>query len=109
MEKDIGRVKKNEGTEIVVRIDDYKGKKGVTIREYITGERYTGFTKAGTRIPAEKFLEFRELVNKIDLNELKPEEKQKAGSDKSEGKKASPAKVETEEESEEEDEDEELE
>ena len=66
MEKDIGKIKKNENTEIIVRIDDFGGKTGVTIR---------GFTKAGTRIPADKFLEFRELVNKINLSELTSEEK----------------------------------
>ena len=70
MDKDIGRIKKNEGTEVVVRLDEYKGKKGITIREYITSEKYTGFTKAGTRIPADKFLEFRDLINRVDLSEL---------------------------------------
>ncbi|OIO41471.1 hypothetical protein AUJ10_00585 [Candidatus Pacearchaeota archaeon CG1_02_31_27] len=71
MEKDIGKIQKNENTEIVVRIDDFNDKIGVTIREFTTSDRYTGFTKSGTRIPAEKFLEFRELINKIDLNDLK--------------------------------------
>ncbi|MBM3234603.1 hypothetical protein FJZ19_05935 [Candidatus Pacearchaeota archaeon] len=75
MEKDIGKMKKNEATDIVVRIDDYGGKKGVTIREFLTSERYTGFTKAGTRIPAEKFLEFREIINSIKLDDLKQDEK----------------------------------
>ncbi len=70
MEKDIGKIRKNESTEVVVRIDDFGGKRGVTIREYVTGEKYTGFTKSGTRIPAENFLEFRELVNKVSLNDL---------------------------------------
>jgi hypothetical protein len=73
MEKDIGRVKKNDNTDIIVRIDDFGGKAGVTIREFVNDSRtgYKGFTKAGTRIPAEKFLEFRELVNAISLDELK--------------------------------------
>jgi len=73
MEKDIGKIKKNEVTDIVIRIDDYGGKRGVTIREFTTSERYTGFTKSGTRIPAEKFLEFREAINSINLDELKSE------------------------------------
>ncbi len=73
MEKDIGKIKKNEMTDIVVRIDDYGGKTGVTIREFTTSERYTGFTKSGTRIPAEKFLEFRELINSVNLDDLKQE------------------------------------
>ncbi len=57
MEKDIGRVRKNETSEIVVRIDDFGGRRGLTIREFVTSERYTGFTKAGVRIPASE--EFR--------------------------------------------------
>lgn len=71
MEKDIGKINKNSMTDIVVRIDDFKGKKGITIREFNTSEGYTGFTKSGTRIPAEKFLEFRELINTIKLEDLK--------------------------------------
>jgi hypothetical protein len=74
MEKDIGKIKKNDQTDIIVRIDDFGGKKGVTIREFTTSERYTGFTKSGTRIPPEKFLEFRELINAISLEDLKQEE-----------------------------------
>ena len=71
--KDIGRIKKNDDTEIVVRLDDFGGKRGLTIREFVTSEKYTGFTKSGTRISAEKFLEFRELINSVDINELKSE------------------------------------
>ena len=70
MEKDIGKIPKNETTEIVVRIDDFGGRPGVTIREFVTSDRYTGFTKAGTRIAADKFLEFRDMINQIDLSEL---------------------------------------
>ncbi len=71
MEKNIGKVAKNSDTEIVVRIDDFGGKRGVTIREIVRSERYSGFTKAGTRIPAEKFLEFRKLIDSVDENDLK--------------------------------------
>lgn len=70
MEKDIGRIKKNEETDIVIRIDDFGGKKGVTIREFITSQKYSGFTKSGTRIPADKLAEFKELVNAIDEKDL---------------------------------------
>ncbi len=78
MEKDIGKIKKNDNTDVVIRIDDFGGKTGLTIREFTTSERYTGFTKSGTRIPAEKFLEFREMVNSISLGDLKPSEESKA-------------------------------
>jgi hypothetical protein len=71
VEKDFGKIKKNDQTDIVIRIDDFGGKPGLTIREFTTSDRYTGFTKSGTRIPAEKFLEFREIINGISLEELK--------------------------------------
>ncbi|MEM4259284.1 MAG: hypothetical protein QXS38_00790 [Candidatus Pacearchaeota archaeon] len=70
MEKDIGKVPKNQDSDIVVRIDDFGGKIGVTIREFVHSDRYTGFTKAGTRISAENFKAFKDLINSIDENEL---------------------------------------
>lgn len=81
MEKDIGKIPKNPTTDIVVRIDDFGGKRGVTIREFVTSDRYTGFSKAGTRIPPEHFVKFREMINSIDLDELN------AGADAAEPKK----------------------
>lgn len=89
MEKDIGKIKKNDQTDIVVRIDDFGGKRGVTVREFTTSERYTGFTKSGTRIPPEKFLEFRELINAINLDDLKSEvvAEEKEGEKKEDSKK----------------------
>ena len=70
MEKDIGKIKKTDTTDIIVRVDEYKGKKGLTIREFITSEKYTGFSKAGTRIPAEAFFDFREMINSIDTKDI---------------------------------------
>ena len=70
MEKDIGKIPKNPDTDIVIRIDDFGGKRGLTIREFVKSERYTGFTKAGTRISADKFKIFKEAINSIDENEL---------------------------------------
>jgi len=71
VEKDIGKIPKREDTDIVVRIDDFAGFPGVTIREFVTSEKYTGFTKQGTKIPADKFVEFREMINSINLEDLK--------------------------------------
>ena len=70
MEKDIDRIPKNPDTDIVIRIDDFGGRRGVTIREFWRGERYTGFTKAGTKIPADKFKAFKEAINSINEKEL---------------------------------------
>lgn len=70
MKKDIGKIRKNEITDIIIILDDFGGRAGLTIREYTTSDRYTGFTKSGTRIPAESFSEFRELINSVDEAEL---------------------------------------
>ena len=97
MEKDIGKIKKNDQTDIIVRIDEFGGKPGVTIREFVTSERYTGFTKSGTRIPADSFLNFRELINAIKLDELTVSSaSQSTLSEK--GKDKKPAKKESKEE-----------
>ncbi len=73
MEKDIDRITKNPETDIVIRIDDFGGKRGLTIREFVRSERYTGFTKAGTRIPANQFKAFKDAINSIDENDLEEE------------------------------------
>ncbi len=68
MEKDIGEIGLTESTTIKVRIDEYDGKPGLTIRKFITTEKYTGFTKQGVRIPVEKWSEFKALVDQADLD-----------------------------------------
>jgi len=78
MEKDIDRIQKNPDTDIVIRIDDFGGKTGLTIREFVKSERYTGFTKAGTRIPAEHFKAFKAAINSIDEKDLKSTQDQAA-------------------------------
>ena len=70
MEKDIEKIPKNPDTDIVIRIDDFGGNVGLTIREFIRSERYTGFTKAGTRVPASQFKAFKEAINSIDEEEI---------------------------------------
>jgi hypothetical protein len=74
MEKDVGKIKKNDNTDIVIRVDDFGGKIGVTIREFTNDQRtgYKGFTKAGTRITAEQFQEFKDMINSIKLEGLEP-------------------------------------
>ena len=78
MEKDIGKINKGEYqgtvTEIVVGIKEYNGKVGVDIREFVAGEKYTGPTKKGLRIPVENFPKFKEMINSITEEDLKQEE-----------------------------------
>ncbi len=70
MDKEIDKIPKNQDTDIVIRIDEFNGTKGLTIREFVKSERYTGFTKAGTRIPADKFHLFKKAINMIDEKDL---------------------------------------
>jgi hypothetical protein len=77
MEKDIGKIKKNDMTEIIIRVDDFGGRVGLTIREFVTSDKYTGFTKAGVRISSENFPKFKEMINSVkaeDMKETKKEE-----------------------------------
>ncbi len=71
MEKDLGKIKKNDTTDIVIRLDDFGGRPGVTIREFVTSERYTGFTKSGVKIPAADFMKFKEMINSVSEEHLK--------------------------------------
>ena len=75
MDKDIGKINKGEYqgtlTDIVVGVREYNGKVGVDIREFTTSDKYTGPTKKGLRIPAEKFQEFKQLINSISQDDLK--------------------------------------
>jgi len=73
MEKDIGKIKKNDQSDVIIRIDDFGGRKGLTIREFVTSERYTGFTKSGVRILSTDFPKFKEMINSItdeDMEEI---------------------------------------
>jgi len=83
-EKEIGRIKKNDNTDIIIRIDEFNGKIGLTIREYVTTEKYTGFTKAGTRIPLEKMDEFKSLINSIKPEDLREKEQKSLPEEKEE-------------------------
>ncbi len=81
MEKDIGKIKKNDTTDIVIRVDDFGGRTGLTIREFVSGDRYTGFTKSGVRIMSADFQKFKEMINSVTEEDMKqaetvPQEKQ---------------------------------
>ena len=92
MDKDIGKISKGEYqgtvTEIVVGIREYNGRVGVDIREFTSGEKYTGPTKKGLRIPAESFPKFKEMINSIHEKDLKSSGDSGSG----ESKEKTPAK-----------------
>ncbi|MBI4116226.1 hypothetical protein HY449_00605 [Candidatus Pacearchaeota archaeon] len=70
MEKDIGKISKNDTTDIIVRVDDFGGNTGLTIREFVTSDRYTGFTKSGVRILARDFQKFKEMIDSIPESDM---------------------------------------
>ncbi|VVB69441.1 Transcriptional Coactivator p15 (PC4) [uncultured archaeon] len=63
---EVGRIRKNETTEIVVQKTEFRGSVGIDIREYVTSERYTGWSKNGIRVPVEKWKDFREILDKVE-------------------------------------------
>ncbi len=67
MEEEIGRLKKSETVDIVVKKSDYGGKLGIDIREYITSTSFTGYGKSGTRIPVDKWDEFLKIIQKVSI------------------------------------------
>jgi len=77
MEKDLGKIKKNDFTDIIIRLDDFGGRPGVTIREFVTGDRYTGFTKSGVKIHAADLPRFKEMINSISEKDLETSEVEK--------------------------------
>lgn len=65
---EVGRVRKNETTEVVVRKTEFKGTVGIDIREYVTSEKYTGWSKNGLRIPVDQWEAFKEVLDRVALN-----------------------------------------
>ena len=97
MEKDIGKINKNDLADIIIRVDDFGGRKGVTIREFVTSEKYTGFTKSGVRILSTDFPKFKEMINSITDEDLKEEAQPEKSEEKlPEGQETLSEKVETE-------------
>ena len=68
MEKDIGKINKNDTTDIVLRVDDFGGRRGFTVREFVTSDKYTGFTKQGTRILKENWDAFKKLIDEVKFD-----------------------------------------
>ncbi len=63
---ELGRIRKNDTIEIVVQKTEYRGSIGIDVREYVTSERYTGWSKNGIRIPFDKWKEFKAVLDKVD-------------------------------------------
>lgn len=64
---EVGKIRKNETTEVVVRKTEFKGSVGIDIREYVTSEKYTGWSKNGLRIPIDQWKAFKEVLDRVVL------------------------------------------
>ena len=51
----------------------------MTIREFVTSDRYTGFTKAGVRILSADFPDFKKMINSVTDEDMKQEESAEGG------------------------------
>jgi hypothetical protein len=69
-DREIGKIKKSDDTDIILRIDDFGGSMGLTIREFVNSDKYKGFTKAGVRIRSDKFEDFKKMVDSIKLEDF---------------------------------------
>jgi hypothetical protein len=58
-EQELGRFSRRPGVELVVRIQIYKEKAGIDIREWLDSDQYSGWSKKGVRIPHEKLPDLR--------------------------------------------------
>jgi len=62
--QEIGRIKKDDQTDVIVRRGDFKGRSYVDIREYLKTESYQGFTKRGVMLPADIYPGLVQQLNK---------------------------------------------
>jgi hypothetical protein len=67
---EIGRIRKNDTTEIIVRKTEFKGSYGIDIREYVTSEKYTGWSKNGLRIPVDQWGTFKDILDKVSIDKV---------------------------------------
>ena len=61
---ELGRVKRDDQVDIVVRRGEFMEKTYVDIREYLKADSFEGFTKRGIRIPAGLYSELVAQLNK---------------------------------------------
>ena len=65
-EIELGRIKKSESIDIVIRKTVYKGETGIDIREYIKSDRYIGWSKNGVRILLKDWLDFKKILDSVE-------------------------------------------
>ncbi len=61
---EIGRIKKDEQVDVVVREREIAGEIFIDLREYVSAGTYRGYTKRGFEAPKSVMLEFMESLRK---------------------------------------------
>jgi len=74
LEEEIGRIKKSDSTDLILRKIEFRGSIGIDIREYVSSEKYSGWSKNGVRIPLDEWKAFRDLLDKV--NDVLEDERQ---------------------------------
>jgi isocitrate dehydrogenase len=57
----------SDSSSIIAEQKEYKGQKAIDLRKYVTSTKYSGPTKSGLWIPVEKWEEFKEMVNSVEV------------------------------------------
>ena len=63
---EIAAIPKKDGLEIRATLIEYRNELYVDIREYMTGDDYSGPTKKGVRFHSENWDEFYKMLKKVD-------------------------------------------
>jgi hypothetical protein len=63
---EIGRLKENDTTDIITQKTEYRGSVRIDLHEYVTSEKYTGWSKNSIRIPVEKWKDFKEILDRVE-------------------------------------------
>jgi len=57
----------SETSSIKAELKEYKGWHAVDLRKYVSSAKYTGPTKSRLWIPVEKWAEFKDMVNSLEV------------------------------------------
>lgn len=66
-DKELARLPRGPGLELVVRLSLYKEKAGIDFREWVTTPSYTGWSKKGVRIAYEHLPQVKDFLEKMGV------------------------------------------
>lgn len=66
-DKELGRIRLNDTTEVVIRQTEFKGQHYIDVRKYLKSATYTGWTKQGISIPVGQFEELLAILKGVEL------------------------------------------